>query len=190
MPMRRPSTQANADAADPRQPGGARRKALAAGTADGGGAFGLKQGGSRVLITTRLERCWRTTSSYTTKDSNICRYLELQGLAAGRRARLVPRADGGCRPSPRVPLPEREKHWKNLFAEVSVSSTARSACSARQLRTCTHRRTGRAAGGAAADRAWRPLLASLNLSLERLDPQSTQSLPHLACYREGLWRTS
>jgi hypothetical protein len=55
-------------------------------------AVGLSEAGtSRVLITTRTDDLHHP--SFPTQESNLCRYLLLQGLGGGGRPRLVPGAD-------------------------------------------------------------------------------------------------
>jgi hypothetical protein len=137
-------------------------------------------GTSRVLITTRANDLHH--ASYPTTDSNRCRYLQLAGLAADDALDWF-QALMRLPPEPQVPLPEREP-LKRLFDKVGFHPLSVGML-ARQLKLRRIAELGERLEALLKSEHGDPLLASLNLSLERLDPQTTQWLPRLGVFHGG-----
>jgi tetratricopeptide (TPR) repeat protein len=86
-------------------------------------------------------------------------------------------------PEPLAPLPEREP-LKGLFAKVGFHPLSVGML-ARQLKFRRIAELGERLEAFLRSEHGDPLLASLNLSLDRLDPQSTQFLPRLGVFHGG-----
>jgi tetratricopeptide (TPR) repeat protein len=137
-------------------------------------------GASRVLITTRSNDLHHV--NYPAEESNVCRYLPLKGLDPDDALDWF-QALMRLPPEPQVPLPVREP-LKRLFATVDFHPLSVGVL-ARQLK---HRRIaelGERLEALLLTEHGDPLLASLNLSLERLDSCSRQFVPRLGVFRGG-----
>jgi len=138
-----------------------------------------ESGISRILITTRqpdLEH-----PAYPTGGSLRCRYLALDGLrdedALDWFQELV-----RMPPEPAVPLPEREPLLE-LFAMVRFHPLSIGVL-ARELKTRRIAEVGQRLE-ALMEVDDDPLMASLNLSIERLDPELRRILPRLGVLQGG-----
>ena len=144
-------------------------------------AVGWSEAGtSRVLITTRSDGLRHR--GFPTKESNLCRYLQLQGLAEEDALDWF-QALMRLPPEPQVPLPQREA-LQNLFAKVRFHPLSVGML-ARELKFRRIAELGERLEALLATENGDPLLASLNLSLERLDPQSAIFLPRLGVFQGG-----
>ena len=137
-------------------------------------------GASRVLITTRSDDLRHT--GFPTKESNLCRYLQLQGLGEGDALDWF-QALMRLPPEPQVPLPQRDA-LRNLFAKTGFHPLSVGML-ARELKFRRIAELGERLEALLATAEGNPLLASLNLSLERLDPQSASYLPRLGVFQGG-----
>jgi tetratricopeptide (TPR) repeat protein len=86
-------------------------------------------------------------------------------------------------PEPQVPLPQRDA-LRNLFAKVGFHPLSVGML-ARALKVQRIAELGERLEALLATEKGNPLLASLNLSLERLDPQSVSYLPRLGVFKGG-----
>jgi hypothetical protein len=137
-------------------------------------------GTSRVLITTRSDELRHP--GFPTKESNLCRYLQLQGLAEEDALDWF-QALMNLPPEPQVPLPQGDA-LRNLFAKVRFHPLSVGMLS-RQLKVRRIAELGERLEVLLAREEDNPLLASLNLSLERLDPQSASYLPRMGVFQSG-----
>jgi tetratricopeptide (TPR) repeat protein len=146
-----------------------------------GAAVGWSEAGrSRVLITTRSDDLCH--AGFPKEGSNLCRYLQLQGLAEDDAVDWF-QALIRLPPEPRVPLPQRDA-LRNLFAKVGFHPLSVGML-ARELKVRRIAELGERLEALLATEKGNPLLASLNLSLERLDPQSASYLPRLGVFQGG-----
>jgi tetratricopeptide (TPR) repeat protein len=142
-------------------------------------AVGWSEAGtSRVLITTRSDDLRHP--GFPTKESNLCRYLRLQGLGEDDALDWF-QALMRLPPEPQVPLPQRDA-LRNLFAKVGLHPLSVGML-ARALKVRRIAELGERLEALLATEKGNPLLASLNLSLERLDPQSALYLPRLGVFQ-------
>ena len=137
-------------------------------------------GTSRLLITTRADDLRHT--SFPTKESNLCRYLLLLGLAEEDALDWF-QALMRIPPEPQVPLPRREP-LRSLFAKVGFHPLSVGVL-VRELKTRRIAELGERLEALRVKEKGNSLLASLNLSLERLDPQSASYLPRLGVFQGG-----
>jgi tetratricopeptide (TPR) repeat protein len=137
-------------------------------------------GASRVLITARTNNLRH--AGYPTEGSNRCRYLVLQGLDPDDALDWF-QALMRLPPEPQVPLPEREP-LKALFAKVGFHPLSVGML-ARQLKLRRIAELGERLEALLQSEHGNPLLASLNLSLERLDPGVAQWLSRLGVFHSG-----
>jgi hypothetical protein len=137
-------------------------------------------GASRVLITTRSDDLRH--AGFPAKESNLCRYLLLQGLAEDDALDWF-QALMRLPPEPQVPLPQRDA-LGNLFAKVGFHPLSVGIL-ARALKVQRIAELGERLEALLATEKGNPLLTSLNLSLERLDPKSTPYLPRLGVFQGG-----
>jgi tetratricopeptide (TPR) repeat protein len=143
-------------------------------------AVGWSEAGtSRVLITTRADDLRHP--SFPTQESNRCRYLLLRGLGEEDALDWF-QALMRLPPQPQVPPPQREP-LRSLFAKVGFHPLSVGML-ARELKTRRIAELGERLEALLAQTR-SALLASLNLSLERLDPQSTSFLPRLGVFQGG-----
>jgi tetratricopeptide (TPR) repeat protein len=136
-------------------------------------------GTSRVLITTRADDLRHP--SFPTKESNLCRYLLLRGLGEEDALDWF-QALMRLPPEPQVPPPERDP-LRSLFAKVGFHPLSVGML-ARELKTRRIAELGERLEALLAQTG-NPLLASLNLSFERLDPQSALYAPRLGIFHGG-----
>jgi tetratricopeptide (TPR) repeat protein len=137
-------------------------------------------GASRVLVTTRSDDLRH--SGFPAKESNLCRYLLLQGLAEEDALDWF-QAPMRLPPEPQVPLPYRDA-LRNLFTKVGYHPLSVGMIS-RELKFRRIAELGERLEALLVKEAGNPLLASLNLPLERLDPQSASYLPRLGVFQGG-----
>jgi tetratricopeptide (TPR) repeat protein len=144
-------------------------------------AVGWSEAGtSRVLITTRSDDLRHP--GFPTKESNLCRYLRLQGLGEDDALDWF-QALMRLPPEPQVPLPQRDA-LRNLFAKVGFHPLSVGML-ARALKVRRIAELGERLEALLATEKGNPLLASLNLSLERLDLQIGLHLPRLGVFHGG-----
>jgi tetratricopeptide (TPR) repeat protein len=136
-------------------------------------------GTSRLLITTRADDLHHP--GFPTKESNLCRYLLLGGLGEEDALDWF-QALMRLPPEPQVPPPHREP-LRDLFAKVGFHPLSVGML-ARELKTRRIAELGERLE-ALLTQTGSALLASLNLSLERLDPQSASYLPRLGIFQRG-----
>ena len=143
-------------------------------------AVGWSEAGtSRVLITTRADDLRHP--SFPARESNLCRYLLLGGLGEEDALDWF-QALMRLPPEPQVPPPQRDP-LRGLFAKVGFHPLSVRML-ARELKTRRIAELGERLQ-ALLKQTGNPLLASLNLSLERLDPQSASYLPRLGVFQGG-----
>jgi len=141
-------------------------------------------GTSRVLITTRADDLRHP--SFPTKESNFCRYLLLRGLGEDDALDWF-QALMRLPPEPQVRAPERDP-LLSLFAKVGFHPLSVGML-ARELKTRRIAELGERLE-ALLTQTGNPLLASLNLSLERLDLQSASYLPRLGVFQRGAFEVN
>jgi tetratricopeptide (TPR) repeat protein len=145
-----------------------------------GAAVGWSEAGtSRVLITTRADDLRHP--SFPTQESNRCRYLLVRGLGEEDALDWF-QALMRLPPEPQVPPPQREP-LRSLFAKVGFHPLSVGML-ARELKTRRIAELGERLE-VLLTQTGSALLASLNLSLERLDPQSAPFLPRLGVFQGG-----
>jgi hypothetical protein len=144
-------------------------------------AVGWSEAGtSRVLITTRSDDLRHP--DFPTNESNLCRYLLLWGLAEEDALDWF-QALMRLPPEPQVPPPHPDA-LRSLFAKVGFHPLSVGVLS-RELKARRIAELGERLEALLATEKGNPLVASLNLSLERLDPQSAFYLPRLGVFRAG-----
>ncbi len=137
------------------------------------------QGNSRVLVTTRPDSL--VHQDYPTSGSRLCRYLALDGLTSAdaldwfQELLRLP-------PDPQVPIPNREA-IEQLFAQVRFHPLSIGVLTqlVKQQRIADVAEGLRARLTLDTD----PLVASLNLSLARLDKDAQTVLPGLGVFVDG-----
>ncbi|MCP4701774.1 MAG: tetratricopeptide repeat protein [Gammaproteobacteria bacterium] len=150
------------------------------------GAAGIwsKAGQSRVLLTSRQPDF--DHPDYKTEYSREHIVLPLQGLGKEDSLRYF-QALLALPPEPQIKLPERGP-LLNLFDKVAFHPLS-IALLARQLKTRRiadlNERLEELLAAEPADRENRSLMASLNLSLERLDEETRHWLPRLSIFSNG-----
>jgi tetratricopeptide (TPR) repeat protein len=136
-------------------------------------------GASRVLLTTRPPEL--THPAYPTQESLRCQYLALDGLAP-EDALAWCQALMRLPPAPQVPLPPPEA-LTTLFAQVHFHPLSVGVL-ARELKVRRVAELGERLETLLQE-AESPLIASLNLSLERLAPGAQPWLPRLGVFQGG-----
>ena len=151
-------------------------------------------GGSRVLLTTRRPDFGH--ADYKVEGTRFHRRIQLDGL--GRREAPDDALEWfgelmKLPPAPAVPAPRRQE-LIDLFARVkfhplSIRVLAEQAKTRRpsEMGERLERLLSRGAGTAASDETLPELVASLQLSLDRLDPAARALLPRLGVFQGGAW---
>jgi tetratricopeptide (TPR) repeat protein len=149
-------------------------------------------GGSRVLLTTRRPDFGH--ADYKVEGTRVHRRIQLDGL--GRREAPDDALEWfgelmKLPPAPAVPAPRRQE-LIDLFARVkfhplSIRVLAEQAKTRRpsEMGERLERLLSRGAGTAATDETLPELVASLQLSLDRLDPAARALLPRLGVFQGG-----
>ena len=137
------------------------------------------QGQSRVLTTTRPDAL--DHPDYPTAGTRLCRYLPLDGLSPGDALDWF-QSLWGLPPDPDVPIPKPEP-VEELFAQVRFHPLSIGVLTQllKQQRVADVAETLQAQLRRDND----PLLASLNLSLARLDQEAQTALPGLGVFTDG-----
>ncbi len=151
-------------------------------------------GSSRVLLTTRRPDFGH--AAYKVEGTRVHRRIQLEGL--GRREAPDDALEWfgelmKLPPAPVVPAPRRQE-LIDLFARVkfhplSIRVLAEQAKTRRpsEMGERLERLLSRGAGTAASDETLPELVASLQLSLDRLDPAARALLPRLGVFQGGAW---
>lgn len=137
-------------------------------------------GESRLLLTTRTPEPGHP--DYPTAMSNRHRVLSLRGLDP-EEALLYFEKLMTFDPPPTVPKPDREG-LLNIFASVDFQPLSINLL-ANELRTCRLADVGQRLEKHLAENPESPLTASLNLSLDRVDPKVRKWLPRLGVFEGG-----
>jgi tetratricopeptide (TPR) repeat protein len=137
------------------------------------------QGPSRVLVTTRPEAL--AHPDYPTTGTKLCRYLPLDGLSPGDALDWF-QSLWGLPPDPDVSIPKPEP-VEELFAQVRFHPLSIGVLTQllKRQRVADVAETLQAQ----LQRDNDPLLASLNLSLARLDKDAQAALPGLGVFTDG-----
>ena len=139
-----------------------------------------EQGGSRVLANTRGGDLGHPL--WPAEESNLCRHLVLRGLAE-HDALAWFQALMRLPPEPEAPLPQPEA-LVELFRRVEFHPLSVGVL-ARQLKTRRVADVGERLEALLPAMGGDPLLASLDLALERLDPVAKEALPRLGVFEGG-----
>jgi hypothetical protein len=145
----------------------------------GAAAGWSEQGASRVLVTTRGQDLEYVR--FPTVESNLCRYLPLEGLAqhdALAWFQALMRL-----PPPQVPLPQPEA-LAALFERVDFHPLSIGIL-ARQLKTRRVAELGERLEALLQAEGGDKLLATLDLALERLDPAAREWVHRLGVFEGG-----
>ncbi|MDM8557764.1 tetratricopeptide repeat protein [Candidatus Parabeggiatoa sp. HSG14] len=138
-------------------------------------------GNCRVLLTTRAAKFHRP--DYAVQGSFQHQALPLAGLAAGDALSYFQRLLE-FPPAPQYELPERAQLLENFFKPVDFHPLSIGLI-ARQLKRHRAASLGMRLEELVAETPDNPLLASLNLSLDKLDERTQQWLPKLAVFQGG-----